>query len=305
MDFLKELESLLTQIPPGRVTTFGTVAEALGDLRAAKAVYQVIREERPRGWHRVVKTDGTLPFSGAGGLLEAEGIGLSGRRVGELRGVLHGNFVSERPLETLREEQMALSRRIVLEDSFEDVATAAGFDASYDGQQAYAAAVVVDVESLQPLETGSTKMHVTFPYISTYLAHREFEPISACYRLLKTRPSLLLVDGNGILHPAKFGIACMVGLRLGKPTIGVAKSLLMGSVEEVKVGKAVPVTSNGRLLGYAFRPTHGRPVYVSPGHLISPSTALNLVKGLCRGRIPEPLRLAHAESRALRLREGG
>ncbi len=223
----------------------------------------------------------------------------------DLRGVLHDNFQSQRPLATLREEQMALSQRIVLEDSSEEIKTAAGFDASYVGQEAYAAVVVVDVESLEPVEMRSTKMQVSFPYVSTYLAHREFEPISACYRLLKEPPSLLLVDGNGILHPAGFGIACLVGLRLAKPTIGVAKSLLMGTVGEVEVGRAAPITSNDSLLGYAFRPTSGRPVYVSPGHLISPTTALDLVRGLCRGRSPEPLRLAHYESRALRLREAG
>ncbi len=300
MDFLKALRTLLAQVPPGRITTFKAIAESLGDVRAAKGVYQVIREEKPPRWHRVVRADGMLPFPDARKTLAREGVDLAEDRVRNLGRVIFIDFTSDRPLKALREEQKALFEQLVLEDIEGEVSSVAGFDVSYDQQLAYAAAVTLDASDLKLIETVALKTRVTFPYISTYLAYREFDPISICYRRLRTPPSLLLIDGNGILHPAGFGIACLVGLRLQKPTIGVAKSLLMGNVGEVRVGGTSPITSGDRLLGYAYRASSGKPIYVSPGNLVTPSTALRIVKRLCRGRLPEPLRLAHRESRALR-----
>ena len=103
MDFLKELESLLDQVPAGRITTFKAIAEGLGDAKAAKGVYQAIREEMPDGWHRVVRADGVLPFPDAGKTLAGEGIGLDENRVRNLGGVIFNDFTSDRPLKALRE----------------------------------------------------------------------------------------------------------------------------------------------------------------------------------------------------------
>ncbi len=283
------------------MTSFKALAEGLGDAKAAKGVYQAVLEARPEGWHRVVKSDGGLPFGEAKEALEREGIGFTGHRVRGFSSLLFNDFKGGRPLAVLREEQEALASRVVLEDFAKDLRSVAGFDVSYRGRDAYAACVVLDLKSLEVAETVSLKAEVTFPYISTYLAYREIGPISECYQRLKTSPSVLLVDGNGILHPAGFGIACMVGLKLGKPTIGVAKSLLLGSVDDVGVGQTSPVFVGGRTLGYAHRASEGKPIYVSPGHLVSLDMSLDVVKGLCRGRLPEPLWLAHREARLLRL----
>lgn len=293
----------MDQVPPGRVTSFKALGEALGDARAAKAIFQILRDERPRGWHRVVRSDGSLSFPEASRTLRTEGVSVSADRVGGFQQSMFAEFDSPRPLERLREEQRALSRRVVLEDLFGELATVAGFDVSYEGQRAYAAAVVLDWPDLGVVEEATVRTRASFPYISTYLAYREFEPIARCYRRLQREPSLILVDGNGVLHPASFGIACLTGVKLDRPTIGVAKSLLMGTLEAVpmKQGEVSPVAHRGRVLGYAYKSARqGKPIYISPGHKVSPQTAVRLVKGLCRDRIPEALRLAHLASRRLK-----
>jgi deoxyribonuclease V len=285
------------------VTSFKALAEAIGDVRAAKAIYEVLRQERPKGWHRVLRSDGSLPFEEAAALLRREGLRISGGRVEEFQRLLFSGFESRRPLESLREEQRVLSEKIVLEDAFGELRSVAGFDVSYGRNIAYAAAVVMEWGSLNVLEEIALMNRVTFPYISTYLAYREFDAIARCYRRLRSQPSVLLVDGNGILHPASFGIACLVGVRLDRPTIGVAKSLLMGRLEGelTQRGQSCRVIHDDRGLGYAYWPPGGgKPIYVSPGHRVSPETALDIVKTLCRGRVPEPLRLADQASRRLR-----
>ncbi|MEE9237266.1 MAG: endonuclease V [Thermoplasmata archaeon] len=294
VDFLRELRWLLEQVPRGQVTSFKALADALGDGKAAKAVYETLKESKLPGWHRVVRSDGGIPFPEAAGTLAQEGIRLSDSRVVGFQGMKFTDFRSQRPLELLRREQISLASRVVLEDMLEEPEEVGGFDLSYQGNRAYAAAVVMDREGVEVLDEVRLTTIVSFPYISTYLSYREFEPISLCYGRLRWRPSVLLVDGNGILHPAGFGIACLVGVRLGRPTIGVAKSLLLGRVDSgVKQGENSQIHHRGRLLGYAYRPGRGKPIFISPGHMISPSTALELVKGLCKERVPEPLRLAH------------
>jgi deoxyribonuclease V len=105
---------------------------------------------------------------------------------------------------------------------------------------------------------------------------------------LKTKPSILLVDGNGILHPYRCGLASQAGLTLGIPTIGVAKTLLYGEVS----GSSVIIDKEQR--GYAYSSRKGRnPVFVSPGHRVSLPTSLDVVEHLSVYKHPEPLRLAH------------
>ncbi len=293
-------------MPKGRVTSFKALAEALGDRRAAKAVYEVLRDTRILGWHRAVRSNGVVSFPEAADILRGEGIQLAGLRAEGFRELEFTEFRSSRPLETLRQEQRSFARDVILEDVLEKTGSVVGFDLSYEGMKAYAAAVVMDWQGMEVREEVGLRAEVGFPYISTYLAYREFEPISLCYGRLKHRPSLLLVDGNGILHPAGFGIACLVGLRLERPTIGVAKSLLLGTVDsELRPGETSPIHDKGKLLGYAYRPGNRKPIFISPGHMVSPSTAVEVVKGLCRERIPEPLRLAHLACGQLKRSAGG
>ncbi len=307
MRFRQEVEKLLAQVQPGRVTTFGGLAKALGDARAAVPVFRLLRGDRPPGWHRVVRADGTLAFGEAAPRLHEEGIAVRGGALRDLHRVLFQDFRTDRPLDALRREQRVLASQVVLTDRFQEPDSVAGFDVSYRGAMAYAAAVGLDWETLEVREEIGLTTSVDFPYISTFLAYREFDPVARCYARFEDPPTLLLVDGNGILHPNRFGVACHVGLKLDRPTIGVAKSLLMGRPdrENLAPGEATPVRVNAEVVGHAFRPGKGKPIYVSPGHRISELTALRFVKRLCRTRIPEPLHLADRAARRIRRHHEG
>jgi deoxyribonuclease V len=255
----------------------------------------------------VVRTDGSLAFQRAVPALDEEGVQLHDGRIRNFRQCLFQGFHTNKPLEALRREQQSLAPQVILEDQFEEMGSVAGFDVSYGDSEAHAAAVLLDWDSLEVQQEIRLTVPVEFPYISTYLAYREFDPVARCFAGLETTPSLLLVDGNGTLHPHRFGVACYVGLKLDRPTIGVAKSLLTGRPDRDRLapGESAPVRIDGEVVGHAFRPTGGKPIYVSPGHRMSAATALQFVQRFCRTRIPEPLRRAdRAARRQRRSREG-
>ena len=302
MQFSRDVRTLLAQVPSGRVTTFGALAVALGDPRAAVPVFRLLDHDRPDGWHRVVRVDGSLAFREVAPRLQSEGVGVREGTVLDFQRLLFHEFHSDRPLELLRREQRRLAKELVLTDRFGELTSVAGFDISYGKSRAYGAAVLLDWETLGVQEEVGLTMAVDFPYISTYLAYREFDPVARCYARFEEPPSLLMVDGNGTLHPEGFGIACYVGLKLDRPTIGVAKSLLLGRPdrEALAPGESTPVRVDGEAVGDALRTGSGKPIYVSPGHRISRPTALRYVRRLCRSRIPEPLRLADRAARRTR-----
>ena len=130
-----------------------------------------------------------------------------------------------------------------------------------------------------------------FPYIPTYLAYREIPIITKIIEKLEQKPDMVMVDGNGILHPFGIGIASHLGVVMNIPTIGVAKGLLCG---EEKNGI---ITINGSLSGYALHHSK-KPIFVSPGHRVSTETALKIVKHFLRYRLPEPIRHAHILARS-------
>jgi len=177
------------------------------------------------------------------------------------------------------------------------VRTVGGVDVAYANGRGFASLVVVDPDGSVEAEVLATRK-VDFPYIPTYLAYREFPLIEAAFRRLREPPTVLLVDGHGRLHPARCGLACMVGVQLDVPTIGVAKSPLVGVPERrPNAGEAVPVRYNGEILGYALRATAStKPLYVSTGNRGALATAVRIVRGLCRTGGPEPLRLADAHA---------
>jgi deoxyribonuclease V len=136
------------------------------------------------------------------------------------------------------------------------------------------------------------------------LTFRELPPIERVLKRLKRRPNILMVDGNGILHPLGIGLASHVGVKLRIPTIGVAKKKLLGDVQgSPRPGKeAVPVTVEGRHVGFAMVPTvkSKRPIYISPGNRVSLHSSVNIVKRFCKYRIPEPIRQADILSRKMK-----
>ncbi len=162
---------------------------------------------------------------------------------------------------------------------------------------ATAAIVVLSYPELRVVETKVAQGRLDFPYIPGLLSFRESPLILAACENLSVIPDLVLVDGQGVAHPRRFGIACHLGLFLDRPTIGCAKSLLCGShkMPGAEVGSYAEITDGGETIGVALRTRPGvKPVYVSIGHKVDLEAATYLVLKCCRGyRLPEPLRLAH------------
>lgn len=190
-------------------------------------------------------------------------------------------------LKWLKEEQELLRKSIRLYDAFSGVDVIAGVDQAFVGDYVFSGIVVLDA-NLKVMEKVYGKMRIDFPYIAGYLSYREGPPIIKTFKKLANKPDLLMVDGNGILHPRKIGLASHVGLSLGLPTIGIAKGLLCG---EVKNGK---VFLENEQVGWVLKNKKYRPIYVSPGHLVSLQSAKEIAsKFFGKWRLPEPLRLAH------------
>ena len=157
--------------------------------------------------------------------------------------------------------------------------------------------VVLSYPDLEVVEIGAVEQTVDFPYIPGLLSFRESPVILAAYEKLRLKPDLILVDGQGIAHPRRFGIASHLGIVLDKPTIGCAKSLLCGTHDslEVEAGSVAEIEHDGEVIGMALRTKTGvKPVYVSIGHKVDLTAAVSWVSNCCRGyRLPEPTRLAH------------
>ena len=200
--------------------------------------------------------------------------------------------------------QALLSKKIITQDGLpEKIRLVAGVDVAYAGELAIGAVAVMDYEALKLLESQTATCTVRFPYVPTLLSFREIPPAIAAIGKLKLQPDVFLVDAHGLAHPFRFGFACHLGLALGKPTIGVAKSRLIGEPKEI--GKDVFLVHEGEIVGALVTTRKGaKPVYVSVGHLVSLSTAVNIVEHCTRGgRIPEPLLAAHRIASEKRKRE--
>ncbi len=306
------------QIPRGKVTTFGEVAKALGDVRSARVVsFSVRRDVKSRGgpWYRFVASDGSLgPMAEKKlELLSSEGIPIKHGKINDLeRFLVRAEEIDVLPiLLRMRLAQKKLRERIVLEDRLEEVDLAAGVDVAYGLYKGlevgYAACVVVD-SKLNTVGFKTVRMETTFPYVPTYLAFREMLFIAASTKGMEF--DLLLLDGHGIAHPERIGEACHAGLVLGKPAIGVAKSILVGKVVDSSV------VHKGEKVGHVVKREGQSPVIVSPGHLVSLKASKLLVEKFWgKYKQPKPLIMAHEIAKKLKqgdisptidlLREGG
>ncbi len=183
-----------------------------------------------------------------------------------------------------------MSKKIVSEDRLpEKIRLIAGVDVAYAGETAIGAIAVLGYESLELLEQQTATCPVRFPYVPTLLSFREIPAAVACIKKLKRQPDVFLVDGQGIAHPYRCGFASHLGLAIGKPTVGVAKSRLVGEPVNAYL------VENGQIIGAVVTTKEGsKPVYVSVGHLVSLESAVKIVKHCVRNsRIPEPLLQAH------------
>jgi deoxyribonuclease V len=172
----------------------------------------------------------------------------------------------------------------------------AGVDAAYTENRIFAAACLYSYPELDLLDEVCVVSSISFPYIPGYLSFREGEAIIRALRLLKAKPNLILIDGQGIAHPRRLGIASHIGVLLDLPTIGCAKSRLIGEFQEPnwKSGVHSPLLFKEKIVGAVVRTRdHVRPLFISPGHKVSLKNSVEIVLQTTRGfRIPEPLRRA-------------
>ncbi|KAJ4930473.1 hypothetical protein NE237_008260 [Protea cynaroides] len=235
------------------------------------------------------------------------------------------------------EAQESLKRRLILEDDFtwrlpthdngleenargEKLRYVGGVDLSFskdDASIACGALVVVDLENLNVIYDDFSVVRLQIPYIPGFLAFREAPVLLELLEKMKQNahpfyPQLLMVDGNGILHPRGFGLACHLGVMANLPTIGIGKNLhhvdglTQSGVKELLEANEncardlIPLTGNSDYTwGVAMRSTEGslKPIFISIGHRVSVDTAVKVVKMTCKYRVPEPIRQADIRSR--------
>jgi len=196
--------------------------------------------------------------------------------------------------------QRVLRERLVLAWDGREVTTVGGVDVSVKAGLARAAIVVLQYPDLTPVAAATAEMPVSFPYIPGLLTFREGPVVLEAWNRLRVDPDLLLFDGQGIAHPRGIGLAAQMGLWLGCPSIGVAKTWLYGEHDEPgrlrgQVAELRSPREAGTVIGAVVRTRTGvKPVYVSPGHLIDVPKAVEYALGCCtRYRLPETTRRAH------------
>ncbi len=194
--------------------------------------------------------------------------------------------------------QRDLSTRVkCVDDSNFEPRYLCGMDAAYEGDSAFVAASVWDATNMETIETATIVDRVSTKYVPGFLGFREGPLLVTLAKRIRQRPDVFLIDGQGVAHPRRFGLACHVGLALDRPTIGVAKSRLYGKTDDSKI-----LDPEGMVIGRIVT-AQGRKFYVSVGNRISLETASNVVeKSIVNGH-PSPLRQAHLES--IRSKRGG
>ena len=194
--------------------------------------------------------------------------------------------------------QNQLSGEIITSDQLGEVKYVAGVDVGFEDNYAIsrAAVAVLSFPELQLIEQAIARRPTNFPYIPGFLSFREVPVVLDALSQIKITPDLILCDGQGIAHPRRFGLACHLGLLITVPTIGVAKSRLIGQHEELppEKGNWQPLRHRGEVIGAVVRSRTGvKPLYVSPGHRISLPTAIDYVlRCTPKYRLPETTRWA-------------
>lgn len=198
-----------------------------------------------------------------------------------------------------RSLQIALAQRVVLDDQFASpLRTIAGLDVGFEERGAItrAAAVLLDAGTLQPLDMQVARIPTTMPYIPGLLSFRELPALLQVLGQLPHRPDLVLVDGQGIAHPRRLGIAAHLGIASGLPSIGVAKKILVGTstAPDQARGARTPLHDGDEQIGWVLRSKPGcNPLIISPGHRVAMASATQLVmRFVTTYRLPEPTRLA-------------
>lgn len=205
-------------------------------------------------------------------------------------------------IEEAKKTQQLIAEQVCVEDKFQSMDWIGGMDISNNlfdpSELVYASAVRLDFHTLKVSESAAVTAKQTFPYIPGFLGFREAPSLVQAFQQLKIKPDILMVDGHGISHPRGLGIASHLGVLLDLPTIGIAKSILVGKPLEIlgeDPGSTVPLIWKGKAIGILLRSKKKcNPLIISIGHRISLESALELVKKCLSGyRLPEPTRQAH------------
>lgn len=199
----------------------------------------------------------------------------------------------------LRQEQLA--KKVLKENKLPpNIKYIAGTDVSYKDSidMMVGAFVVLDAQTLEVVDKAYHQMHITFPYISGLFSFREVPPLLEAYKKLKIKPDLIICDAQGLAHPRHFGMACHLGLELDLPTIGCAKTRLIGEYEKDKLGidkgSQQDLIYKGEVVGKILRTRKNtNPLFVSIGHKIDLETAIEWVLKMSpKYRLPETTRHA-------------
>jgi deoxyribonuclease V len=202
--------------------------------------------------------------------------------------------------------QQRLRESVRIEPLAREIRTIAGADISFNKFEptVYAGVVVLSYPQMEVIEESGVISETKFPYVPGLLSFRETPSVLEAWSQLKTEPDALMLDGQGLAHPRRVGIACHVGLLIERPTLGCAKSVLVGKYEEPKIerGEWSEMIHKGEVVGAALRTKRNvQPVFVSPGHLIDLEGAVEVTLRSDGGyRQPEPTRRAHLLVNALR-----
>jgi deoxyribonuclease V len=285
--------NLVKQIPEGCITTYGELARALGDIKSARAVgYMLSINDDPDSipCYKVVHTDKRMGKYALGTdekakRLRKDGIKISNGMVENFNEIFFSDFKTNFPLLKLQAEQ----ERIAKMANFSNITGNENFaavDVSYDKRKGYGALVSYDDGTYN---VKNIELKVDFPYIPGYLGYREMPFIESLADGFK---GTLLIDANGLLHPRKCGLATFAGVVMNKITIGVAKSLLIGKIDDGYV------IYNNEKLGYVIN----KHTIVSPGNGISLESSIRKIKLLGNGKYPDILKKVHNETVAMRKR---
>lgn len=306
------IEHILSRIDPGSVITFGGMARTLGNVKASRAVGEVIASGKVRGpIHRIVYSDGSVPPPSSEALSsEIDTVRKGdGMRIPVTVVPLEFN-TTDPPLRSLGEMQ-DLTLPMVSWKPEGRVGSLAGIDIS-SGGDIHALAISRHDPDGNYVDSICLGGDPGLPYISGYLFYREGPVIlpgivKGEETGLLDDGTVLVMDGNGSLHPRRMGIATQVGVISDRASIGVAKKLMIGTVgnerPSVNEMRSAQIEHKGRTLGASLSNGGKKPIYVSPGHGIDLDTALDTIVRVTRTRIPEPIKWAHRLSNEFRKKQ--
>lgn len=204
--------------------------------------------------------------------------------------------------------QKEMSSRLVLEPPAgfaPRLVAGADISMSRGSRVAYAGVVVIDAATMETVDNAGAASAIVFPYVPGLLSFRELPALEPAWERLTRRPDVVVFDGHGYAHPRRFGLACHGGVLFGLPSVGCAKTILVGEHEPLgpERGARAPLVHKGEVVATAIRlRERAAPVFVSPGHMMDVETAVQVVLAVSAGyREPETTRRAHRAVNAARL----